>query len=46
MIGYGGKLIAHGLRSIASIVLNEAEFNQDVIESSLAHIDQNEVKRA
>lgn len=45
-IGYGGKLVAHGLRSIASTALNEAGFNSDVVESSLAHTDKNEVRRA
>ncbi len=30
-IGYSGKLVAHGLRSIASTTLNEAGFNPDVI---------------
>ncbi|MHC9059212.1 integrase domain-containing protein [Pantoea sp. y20] len=45
-IGYGGKLVAHGLRSIASTALNEASFNPDVIESALAHSDKNEVRRA
>ncbi|WP_418162801.1 integrase domain-containing protein [Pantoea vagans] len=45
-IGYGGKLVAHGLRSIASTALNEASFNSDVIESALAHTDKNEVRRA
>jgi len=45
-IGYGGKLVAHGLRSIASTALNEAHFNSDVIESALAHSDKNEVRRA
>ncbi|MDF2043717.1 MULTISPECIES: integrase domain-containing protein [unclassified Pantoea] len=45
-IGYGGKLVAHGLRSIASTALNEASFNPDVIESALAHCDKNEVRRA
>lgn len=45
-IGYGGKLVAHGLRSIASTALNEAGFNADVIESALAHSDKNEVRRA
>ncbi|CAH6206443.1 integrase domain-containing protein [Pantoea agglomerans] len=45
-IGYGGKLVAHGLRSIASTGLNEASFNPDVIESALAHTDKNEVRRA
>lgn len=45
-IGYGGKLVAHGLRSIASTALNEAGFNSDVIEAALAHSDKNEVRRA
>ncbi|HBV3920735.1 TPA: tyrosine-type recombinase/integrase, partial [Klebsiella quasipneumoniae] len=45
-IGYGGKLVAHGLRSIASTAMNEAGFNPDVIEASLAHSDKNEVRRA
>jgi len=45
-IGYGGKLVAHGLRSIASTAMNEAGFNSDVIESALAHNDKNEVRRA
>ncbi|EKM4215101.1 tyrosine-type recombinase/integrase [Salmonella enterica] len=45
-IGYGGKLVAHGLRSIASTALNEAGFNPDVIEAALAHSDKNEVRRA
>lgn len=45
-IGYGGKLVAHGLRSIASIAMNEAGFNADVIEAALAHSGKNEVRRA
>jgi len=45
-IGYGGKLVAHGLRSIASTALNEAGFNSDVIEAALAHSDKNEVRKA
>lgn len=45
-IGYGGKLVAHGLRSIASTALNEHCFNADVIEATLAHCDKNEVRRA
>ncbi|EAA6340272.1 MULTISPECIES: integrase domain-containing protein [Enterobacteriaceae] len=45
-IGYGGKLVAHGLRSIASTAMNEAGFNADVIETSLAHSDKNEVRKA
>ncbi|MGC0914314.1 integrase domain-containing protein [Pantoea agglomerans] len=45
-IGYEGKLVAHGLRSIASTYLNESEFNSDIIEAALAHVDKNEVRRA
>jgi len=45
-IGYGGKLVAHGLRSIASTAMNEAGLNPDVIESALAHADRNEVRKA
>ncbi|KAF0657281.1 integrase, partial [Salmonella enterica subsp. enterica serovar Worthington str. BCH-3194] len=45
-IGYGGKLVAHGLRSIASTSLNGAGFNSDAIEAALAHSDKNEVRRA
>ncbi len=45
-IGYGGKLVAHGLRSIASTTMNEAGFNPDVIEAALAHCDKNEARRA
>jgi len=45
-IGFGGKLVAHGLRSIASTALNEANFNSDHIEAALAHTDKNEVRRA
>ncbi len=45
-IGYGGKLVAHGMRSIASTAMNEIGFNPDVIEAALAHIDKNEVRRA
>ncbi len=45
-IGYGGKLVAHGMRSIASTAMNEAGLNPDVIESALAHTDRNEVRKA
>ncbi|EFH8726402.1 integrase domain-containing protein [Escherichia coli] len=45
-MGYGGKLVAHGLRSIASTAMNEAGFNSDIIEAALAHVERNEVRRA
>lgn len=45
-MGYKGRLVAHGLRSIASTTLNEQGFDGDVIEAALAHVDNNEVRRA
>lgn len=45
-MGYKDKLVSHGMRSIASTVLNERGFDYDVIEASLAHIDKNTVRRA
>ncbi len=45
-MGYGGKLVAHGLRSLASTTLNEQGYDPDVIESALAHNDKNEVRAA
>ncbi|HCD1851769.1 TPA: tyrosine-type recombinase/integrase, partial [Klebsiella quasipneumoniae] len=45
-IGFGGKLVAHGLRAIASTAMNEAFFNPDAIEAALSHIDKNEIRRA
>ena len=45
-MGYSKKLVAHGLRSIASTVLNEHGMDADVIESALAHVDGNETRRA
>ena len=44
--GYKDKLVSHGMRSIASTVLNEEGFDYDVIEASLAHVDKNTVRRA
>ena len=37
---------AHGLRSVASTTLNEQGHDYDVIESALAHLDNNQVRRA
>lgn len=45
-MGFEGRLVAHGMRSIASTALNEHGFDYDVIETALAHIDKNEVRRA
>jgi len=45
-MGYKNKLVAHGLRSLASTTLNEQGHDPDVIEAALAHVDKNEVRRA
>ena len=45
-MGFKGLLVAHGMRAMASTVLNEKGFPADVIEAALAHIDTNEVRRA
>lgn len=45
-MGFDKELVAHGLRALASTTLNEQGFDPDVIESALAHVDKNEVRRA
>lgn len=45
-LGYGGRLVAHGLRSLGSTILNEQGFNADAIEAALSHSDSNEIRRA
>ena len=45
-IGYKGRLVAHGFRSLASTTLNELGYAPDVIERQLAHSERNEVRAA
>jgi integrase len=45
-MGYGGKLVAHGMRSLASTALNEQGFDPQIIEKALAHEDRNSVRAA
>ena len=45
-MGFAGKLVSHGLRALASTVLNEQGFDYDIIESALAHVDRNSVRKA
>lgn len=44
--GFVDRTCAHGLRSLASTTLNEAEFNKDVIEAALAHGDDDRIRGA
>lgn len=42
--GFKGRLVAHGMRALASTTLNEQGFDADVIEAALAHIDKNTIR--
>ena len=44
--GYKGRLVAHGLRSIASTFLNERGRNADLIEVALSHLNNDKVRMA
>lgn len=45
-MGFAGRLVSHGLRSLASTTLNEQGFEADLIESALAHVDDNQIRGA
>ena len=45
-MGFHGRLVSHGLRALASTTLNEQEFDPDVIEAALAHVDKNSIRAA
>jgi integrase len=45
-MGYEGQLVSHGMRSLASTILNEYGFAPDIVESALAHTDKNTVRAA
>lgn len=43
-MGFAGRLVSHGMRSIASTTLNEQGFDSELIEVALAHVDKDEVR--
>ena len=43
-MGYKGRLVAHGLRALASTTLNEQNYRPDIIEVALAHGDADKVR--
>ena len=44
-MGFKGQLVAHGLRSLASTVLNETRlFDCELIEVALSHEDNNKMR--
>jgi integrase len=46
-LGYKGKATAHGFRGTASTILNESgQFNRDVIERQLSHLERNRIRAA
>ncbi len=46
-MGFKGVLVPHGLRALASTTLNEqAQFDGDLVEAALAHVDKNKVRAA
>ena len=45
-MGFAGRLVSHGSRSLASTTLNEQGINSDLIELALAHVNKNEVRQA
>jgi integrase len=45
-LGYRGRMCGHGFRSLASTILNEAGFDEDWIELQLAHVEENDSRRA
>jgi integrase len=40
------QMCPHGFRSSASTILNERGYDNDVIETALAHQDEDEIRRA
>lgn len=45
-MGFDKKLVAHGLRALASTSLNEQGFDPELIEAALAHTGKDEVRNA
>jgi integrase len=43
-MGYARQFSAHGFRATASTILNELNFNRDVIERQLAHCERDKVR--
>lgn len=45
-MGFQDRLVSHGLRSMASTILNEHGWDPELIEVALAHVDKDEVRSA
>ena len=44
--GLKGQIVSHGLRALFSTTCHEQDFDSDIIESSLAHLDKNVTRRS
>jgi integrase len=45
-MGFEGRLVSHGMRSMARTILNEQGWEPELIEVALAHVDKDEVRSA
>jgi integrase len=45
-MGFAGRLVAHGMRALASTILNEQGFDSDIVETALAHKDGDKIRAA
>jgi len=45
-MGFEGRLVSRGMRSMASNILNEHGWDPELIEVALAHVDNDEVRSA
>jgi integrase len=45
-LGYKGKMTGHGVRAVASTMMNGQGYSPDVIEAQLAHKEKNRVRAA
>ena len=45
-LGYQSRMTGHGVRAVASTILNEMGFPADVIERQLAHLERNKTRAA
>lgn len=44
--GLQGQIVSHGLRALFSTTCHEQDFDSDIIETSLAHLDKNVTRRS
>jgi len=45
-MGFQDRLVSHGMRSMASTILNEHGWDPELVEVALAHVDKDEVRSA